>query len=170
MICHLNFIPSICSKKKGWWINSGTPNHIFAWIIKIFVQICRFLTELTTGRQVTWILFFLVRYFTHLNFWLPVMYILIVGLFFHEEAKQTTLLHRQQTDEWKGNVVKDDIFYDDIFNDEIFNVDTYLVRIALTYYQGIVGLVHPEFNLFYWIANLYFNSSKGLQIDIEHWD
>ncbi len=71
---------------------------------------CHFLTELTTGRQVTRILFFVVRYFTHLNFWLPVMYILIVGLFFHEEAKQTTLLHRQQTDEWKGNVVKDDIF------------------------------------------------------------
>ena len=40
------------------------------------------------------------------------MYILIVGLFFHEEAKQTTLLHRQQTDEWKGNVAQDD---DDIF-------------------------------------------------------
>ncbi len=43
------------------------------------------------------------------------MYILIVGLFFHEDAKQTTLLHRQQTDEWKGNVAQDDTFNVDIF-------------------------------------------------------
>jgi hypothetical protein len=31
-----------------------------------------------------------------------VAYVLTVGLFFHEETKQTTILQRQQTDEWKG--------------------------------------------------------------------
>ena len=43
------------------------------------------------------------RYFTPLNFWLPVLYVFILGLFFHEEAKGTRFLHREQTDEWKGN-------------------------------------------------------------------
>ena len=31
------------------------------------------------------------------------LYVFIVGLFFSEEAKGTRLLHRDQTDEWKGD-------------------------------------------------------------------
>ena len=42
------------------------------------------------------------RYFTPINFWLPVLYVMVLGLFFHEESKQTRVLHREQTDEWKG--------------------------------------------------------------------
>ena len=44
------------------------------------------------------------RYFSPLVFWLPVLYVFIVGLFFSEEAKGTRLLHRDQTDEWKGEI------------------------------------------------------------------
>ena len=42
------------------------------------------------------------KYYTHLNFWLPIGYVFAVGLFFHEESRSTRVLHRDQTDEWKG--------------------------------------------------------------------
>ncbi|KAI1285807.1 N-acetylneuraminate 9-O-acetyltransferase [Halotydeus destructor] len=42
------------------------------------------------------------KYFTKPNFFLPIAYVFALGLFFTEESKQTTLLHRDQTDEWKG--------------------------------------------------------------------
>ena len=53
------------------------------------------------------------RYFSHLVFWLPVLYVFIVGLFFSEEAKGTRLLHRDQTDEWKGEDSSDSILLRD---------------------------------------------------------
>ncbi|CAG0885358.1 unnamed protein product, partial [Darwinula stevensoni] len=37
-----------------------------------------------------------------LNFWLPIGYLFVVGIFFTEESKFTRILHRDQTDEWKG--------------------------------------------------------------------
>ncbi|XP_050049105.1 N-acetylneuraminate (7)9-O-acetyltransferase isoform X1 [Dermacentor andersoni] len=42
------------------------------------------------------------KYYTHLNFFLPVAYVFALGLFFTEETQQTQVLHRDQTDEWKG--------------------------------------------------------------------
>ncbi|KAK8766513.1 hypothetical protein V5799_006705, partial [Amblyomma americanum] len=42
------------------------------------------------------------KYYTHLNFFLPVAYVFALGLFFTEESQQTQVLHRDQTDEWKG--------------------------------------------------------------------
>ncbi len=42
------------------------------------------------------------RYFTPLSFFLPVLYMLVVGLFFNEGTKSPKFLNRDQTDEWKG--------------------------------------------------------------------
>lgn len=42
------------------------------------------------------------KYFTHLNFFLPIAYVFAIGLFFTEESNETQVLHRDQTDEWKG--------------------------------------------------------------------
>lgn len=42
------------------------------------------------------------KYYTHLNFFLPIAYVFAIGLFFTEESSQTRVLHRDQTDEWKG--------------------------------------------------------------------
>ncbi|KAK3593520.1 hypothetical protein CHS0354_037045 [Potamilus streckersoni] len=42
------------------------------------------------------------KYYTHVNFLLPFAYVMILGFFFTESTDQTTLLHRDQTDEWKG--------------------------------------------------------------------
>ncbi|GAB6019038.1 hypothetical protein CHUAL_000666 [Chamberlinius hualienensis] len=42
------------------------------------------------------------KYYSNLNFFLPFAYVLALGLFFTEETQQTKVLHRDQTDEWKG--------------------------------------------------------------------
>ncbi|GFN99747.1 cas1 domain-containing protein 1 [Plakobranchus ocellatus] len=42
------------------------------------------------------------KYYTHLNFFLPFVYVMILGLFFSESSKETNPLNREQTDEWKG--------------------------------------------------------------------
>ena len=42
------------------------------------------------------------RYFTHLNFWIPVFYVAILGIFFHEESERSEIMNRDQTEEWKG--------------------------------------------------------------------
>ncbi|MPC82273.1 CAS1 domain-containing protein 1 [Portunus trituberculatus] len=42
------------------------------------------------------------KYFSHLNFWLPLGYVFALGLFFTEDTSHTRLLHRDMTDEWKG--------------------------------------------------------------------
>ncbi|XP_043225146.1 N-acetylneuraminate 9-O-acetyltransferase-like [Amphibalanus amphitrite] len=42
------------------------------------------------------------RYFASLNFWLPLGYLVVLGLFFNEESRHANMLHRDQTDEWKG--------------------------------------------------------------------
>ncbi|KAK2714998.1 hypothetical protein QYM36_009855, partial [Artemia franciscana] len=42
------------------------------------------------------------KYFSALNFWLPIGYVLALGFFFSDQSKDTKFLHRDQTDEWKG--------------------------------------------------------------------
>lgn len=42
------------------------------------------------------------KHYTHVSFWLPVFYVFTLGLFFNEESRSTRVLHRDQTDEWKG--------------------------------------------------------------------
>ncbi|KAF2361372.1 Cas1p 10 TM acyl transferase domain [Trinorchestia longiramus] len=42
------------------------------------------------------------KYFSQLNFWFPLGYMLALGLFFTEDTSHTRILHRDMTDEWKG--------------------------------------------------------------------
>lgn len=42
------------------------------------------------------------KHFTHINFFLPVAYVAALGIFFHDSTEKTRVLHRDQTDEWKG--------------------------------------------------------------------
>ncbi|XP_022830222.1 N-acetylneuraminate 9-O-acetyltransferase [Spodoptera litura] len=42
------------------------------------------------------------KYYSEWSFWLPVGYVFALGLFFTEDSKSNTVLHREQTDEWKG--------------------------------------------------------------------
>ncbi|XP_058468015.1 N-acetylneuraminate 9-O-acetyltransferase isoform X2 [Malaya genurostris] len=42
------------------------------------------------------------KYYSEFSFWIPVGYVFVLGLFFTEDSKFTKVLHRDQTDEFKG--------------------------------------------------------------------
>lgn len=42
------------------------------------------------------------KHYTKLNFLIPLIYVTVLGLFFHDSSNMTTVLNRQQTDECKG--------------------------------------------------------------------
>ncbi|XP_042898076.1 N-acetylneuraminate (7)9-O-acetyltransferase isoform X2 [Parasteatoda tepidariorum] len=42
------------------------------------------------------------KYFSYTNFFLPLGYLFVLGIFFTEESQYTQVLHRDQTNEWKG--------------------------------------------------------------------
>lgn len=42
------------------------------------------------------------KYYSEFSFWIPVGYVFVLGLFFTEDSRFTKVLHRDQTDEWKG--------------------------------------------------------------------
>lgn len=42
------------------------------------------------------------KYYSPVSFWLPVGYVFALGLFFTEDSRYTKVLHRDQTEEWKG--------------------------------------------------------------------
>lgn len=42
------------------------------------------------------------KYYSDASFWLPIGYVFVLGLFFTDESRYTKVLHRDQTDEWKG--------------------------------------------------------------------
>lgn len=45
------------------------------------------------------------KYYSPLSFWLPLAYMVVLGLFFTEDSRFTKVLHREQTDEWKGKTI-----------------------------------------------------------------
>jgi len=42
------------------------------------------------------------KYYSHMNFWLPIGYVFALGIFFNDETRSSKFLNRDQTDEWKG--------------------------------------------------------------------
>lgn len=42
------------------------------------------------------------KFYTHSTFFIPLIYILVLGVFYSENSKEAKLLNREQTDEWKG--------------------------------------------------------------------
>ncbi|CAH2981507.1 unnamed protein product [Chilo suppressalis] len=42
------------------------------------------------------------KYYSEWSFWLPVGYVFALGLFFTDDSRSSKVLHRDQTDEWKG--------------------------------------------------------------------
>ncbi|XP_041986683.1 N-acetylneuraminate 9-O-acetyltransferase [Aricia agestis] len=42
------------------------------------------------------------KYYSEWSFWLPVGYVFALGLFFTEDSRSSRVLHREQTNEWKG--------------------------------------------------------------------
>uniref|UniRef100_A0A4W5LLF0 CAS1 domain containing 1 n=1 Tax=Hucho hucho TaxID=62062 RepID=A0A4W5LLF0_9TELE len=42
------------------------------------------------------------KFYTHSTFFIPLIYMFVLGIFYSENSKETKLLNREQTDEWKG--------------------------------------------------------------------
>ncbi|KAJ8273333.1 hypothetical protein GJAV_G00100420 [Gymnothorax javanicus] len=42
------------------------------------------------------------KFYTHSTFFIPLIYIFVLGIFYSENCKEAKLLNREQTDEWKG--------------------------------------------------------------------
>ncbi|XP_044535790.1 N-acetylneuraminate 9-O-acetyltransferase isoform X3 [Gracilinanus agilis] len=42
------------------------------------------------------------KFYTHSSFFTPIIYILVLGVFYNENTKETKMLNREQTEEWKG--------------------------------------------------------------------
>ncbi|CAK1585891.1 unnamed protein product [Parnassius mnemosyne] len=42
------------------------------------------------------------KYYSEWSFWLPVGYVFALGLFFTDDSRSSRVLHKNQTDEWKG--------------------------------------------------------------------
>ncbi|KAF5901224.1 N-acetylneuraminate 9-O-acetyltransferase, partial [Clarias magur] len=42
------------------------------------------------------------KFYTHSTFFIPLIYIFMLGIFYNENTKEAKLLNREQTDEWKG--------------------------------------------------------------------
>ncbi|XP_029590665.1 N-acetylneuraminate 9-O-acetyltransferase isoform X1 [Salmo trutta] len=42
------------------------------------------------------------KFYTHTTFFIPLIYMFVLGIFYSENSKETKLLNREQTDEWKG--------------------------------------------------------------------
>ncbi|MCI4391978.1 hypothetical protein PGIGA_G00140630 [Pangasianodon gigas] len=42
------------------------------------------------------------KFYTHSTFFIPLIYIFMLGFFYNENTKEAKLLNREQTDEWKG--------------------------------------------------------------------
>lgn len=42
------------------------------------------------------------KYYSEWSFWLPVGYVFVLGLFFTDQSRSNRVLHREQTNEWKG--------------------------------------------------------------------
>lgn len=42
------------------------------------------------------------KYYSEFSFWIPLGYVFVLGLFFTEDSRFTKVLHRDQTDEFKG--------------------------------------------------------------------
>ncbi|XP_062385926.1 N-acetylneuraminate 9-O-acetyltransferase [Sardina pilchardus] len=42
------------------------------------------------------------KFYTHSTFFIPLIYMFVLGIFYNESSKETKFLNREQTDEWKG--------------------------------------------------------------------
>ncbi|KAK6491133.1 N-acetylneuraminate 9-O-acetyltransferase-like [Huso huso] len=42
------------------------------------------------------------KFYTHASFFIPLIFILVLGFFYNENSKEAKFLNREQTDEWKG--------------------------------------------------------------------
>ncbi|XP_054287835.1 N-acetylneuraminate 9-O-acetyltransferase-like [Macrosteles quadrilineatus] len=81
------------------------------------------------------------KYYSPVSFWLPIGYVFALGLFFTEDSRYTKVLHRDQTDEWKGWMILVYLIYNMTgasTNLQIYNH----IRVLISAYLFISGYGH----------------------------
>ena len=81
------------------------------------------------------------KYFTPINFWLPVLYITVVGVFFTEESSYTSIMHTDQTDEWRGWMMTMILVYH--YTGASQSVPIYMhIRLCISMHLFLLGYTH----------------------------
>ena len=81
------------------------------------------------------------KYFTPINFWLPVLYITVVGVFFNEESSSCIMMHRDMTEEWRGWMMMMMMVYH--YTGASQSVPIYMqVRLCISSHLFLLGYTH----------------------------
>ena len=81
------------------------------------------------------------KYFTPINFWLPVLYITVVGVFFNEESSSCIIMHRDMTEEWRGWMMMLIMVYH--YTGASQSVPIYMqVRLCISSHLFLLGYTH----------------------------
>ena len=81
------------------------------------------------------------KYFTPINFWLPVLYITVVGVFFNEESSSCIIMHRDMTEEWRGWMMMMIMVYH--YTGASQSVPIYMqVRLCISMHLFLLGYSH----------------------------